>query len=137
MAEVEAPELDELHRPPSPQDMGRLQFSTLLYYLHETNPDNGLVRDKTDANAPASIAAIGMALATLPVIVERGIIIRPFAAKIARRRLRFLIDCRQGPEPDASGYKGFFYHFSISRPAGASGTASCRPSIRRFCSPGR
>ncbi len=111
MAEVEAPELDELHRPPSPQDMGRLQFSTLLYYLHETNPDNGLVRDKTDANAPASIAAIGMALATLPVIVERGIIIRPFAAKIARRRLRFLIDCRQGPEPDASGYKGFFYHF--------------------------
>jgi len=111
MAEVEAPELDELHRPPSEQDMRRLQFSTLLYYLHETNPDNGLVRDKTDPGAPASIAAIGMALATLPVIVERGVIIRPFAAKIARRRLRFLLECPQGPEPDQSGYKGFFYHF--------------------------
>ena len=88
--------------------MRRLQFSTLLYYLHETNPDNGLVRDKTDADAPASIAAIGMALATIPVIVERGIIIRPFAAKIARRRLRFLIDCRQGPEPDAIRLQGIF-----------------------------
>jgi hypothetical protein len=36
---------------------------------------------------------------------------RPFAAKIARRRLRYLHDLPQGPEPDASGYKGFFYHF--------------------------
>ena len=111
MEQVEVAELDELYRPPSEEDQRRLQFSTLLYYLHETNPDNGLVRDKTDPGAPASIAAIGMALATIPVIVERGVIIRPFAAKIARRRLRFLLDCPQGPEPDASGYKGFFYHF--------------------------
>ena len=115
MAEVEAPDLDELHRPPSEEDIRRLQFSTLLYYLHETNPDNGLVRDKTDANAPASIAAIGMALATLPVIVERGIIIRPFAAKIARRRLRFLIDCPQGPEPDAIRLQGIFLPLSRYR----------------------
>jgi hypothetical protein len=47
----------------------------------------------------------------LPVIAERGVLFRPFAAKIARRRLRFLHDLRQGPEPDAAGYKGFFYHF--------------------------
>ncbi|HEY1858761.1 MAG TPA: glucoamylase family protein [Gemmataceae bacterium] len=102
---------DDLSRPPSNEDLGRLQFTTLLYYLHETNPDNGLVRDKTQPNAPVSIAAVGMALATIPVIVERGIIIRQFAAKIARRRLQFLCDCPQGPEPNASGYKGFFYHF--------------------------
>ena len=101
----------ELDRLPTDQDLARLQFSTLLYYLHETNPDNGLVRDKTEPNAPASIAAIGMALATIPVIVERGVVIREFAAKIARKRLRYLVECPQGPEPDASGYKGFFYHF--------------------------
>jgi hypothetical protein len=53
----------ELDRLPTDQDLARLQFSTLLYYLHETNPDNGLVRDKTEPNAPASIAAMGMALA--------------------------------------------------------------------------
>ncbi|SOC45663.1 hypothetical protein SAMN05892877_11748 [Rhizobium subbaraonis] len=101
----------ELKRMPTEQDLGRLQFTTILYYLHCTNPDNGLVRDKTQPDAPASIAAIGMALATIPVLVERGIIIRKFAAKIARRRLEFLLDLPQGPEPDASGYKGFFYHF--------------------------
>jgi hypothetical protein len=92
-------------------DLDRLQWTTLLYYLHETNPDNGLVRDKTDPAAPCSIAAMGMALATLPVVSERGVLFRPFAAKIARRRLQFLHDLPQGPEPDASGYKGFFYHF--------------------------
>jgi hypothetical protein len=101
----------ELNRLPTLEDFRRLQFSTLLYYLHETNPDNGLVRDKTEPTTPASIAAIGMALATVPVIVERGIIIRKFAAKLTRRRLRYLLELPQGPEPDASGYKGFFYHF--------------------------
>jgi hypothetical protein len=25
------------------RDLGLLQLTTLLYYLHETNPDNGLV----------------------------------------------------------------------------------------------
>ncbi len=101
----------KLTRMPTDQDLGRLQFTTLLYYLHCTNPDNGLVRDKTEPNAPASIAAIGMALAALPVVVERGVLIREFAAKIARKKLAFLLACPQGPEPDASGYKGFFYHF--------------------------
>ncbi|NLS06428.1 hypothetical protein HGP14_24275 [Rhizobium sp. P32RR-XVIII] len=96
---------------PSDQDLARLQLMTLLYYLQCTNPDNGLVRDKTQDGAPASIAAVGMALATIPVVVERGVIIREFAVKIARRRLEFLMRCHQGPEPDASGYKGFFYHF--------------------------
>jgi hypothetical protein len=37
--------------------------------------------------------------------------IREFAAKITRKRLRFLKNCPQGPEPDASGYRGFYYHF--------------------------
>src|SRR6186997_326678 len=91
--------------------LGLLQLSTVLYYLHESNPDNGLVRDKTDSTAPVSIAACGMALATIPVIVERGVMYREFAAKITLKRLRYLLACPQGPEPDASGYKGFFYHF--------------------------
>jgi len=100
-----------LDRLPTDQDLERLQFTTLLYYLQCTNSDNGLVRDKTEPSAPSSIAAIGMALATIPVVVERGVVIREFAAKITRRRLRFLMECPQGPEPDASGYRGFFYHF--------------------------
>jgi len=100
-----------LGRPLTDKDLGMLQFTTVLYYLHETNPDNGLVRDKTDPRAPVSIAAVGMALATIPVVVERGVLFRDFAAKITLKRLRYLLQCPQGPEPDASGYKGFFYHF--------------------------
>ncbi len=105
------PSLEAQDRLPTDLDLDRLQWTTLLYDLHETNPDNGLVRDKTDPVAPCSIAAVGMALATLPVVVERGVLYRPFAAKVARRRLQFLYDLPQGPEPDTSGYKGFFYHF--------------------------
>ncbi len=102
---------EERGRLPKNEDLERLQWTTILYYLHETNPDNGLVRDKTDPAAPCSIAAVGMSLATLPVAVERGVFFRPFAAKMARRKLLYLHDLPQGPEPDDSGYKGFFYHF--------------------------
>src|ERR1044072_6830483 len=103
--------IDALDQLPFDEILGLLQFETVLYYLHETNPDNGLVRDKTDPNAPVSIAAVGMALATIPVVIERGVLFRDFAAKITRKRLRYLLECPQGPEPDATGYKGFFYHF--------------------------
>src|SRR5262245_64100061 len=107
----QAPSENSLNRHPTDEELLRLQRTTVLYYLHETNPDNGLVRDKTDPDAPCSIAAVGLALASFPVIVERGVVIRKFAAKMARRRLRSLLDLPQGPEPDAAGYKGFFYHF--------------------------
>lgn len=108
----ETPAIDvDLGRPLAAQDLGLLQLTTLLYYLHETNPENGLVRDKTLPDAPASIAATGMAMATIPVLVERGVFARDYAAKITLKRLRYLAQAPQGPEPDASGYKGFFYHF--------------------------
>jgi hypothetical protein len=92
-------------------ELNRLQLTTLQYYLHEVNPANGLVRDKTDKTAPASIAAVGLALASIPVLVERGIISREFAPEIALKRLRFFRDAPHGPESDATGYKGFYYHF--------------------------
>ena len=78
---------DDLHRLPTDQDLNRLQRTTVLYYLHETNPDNGLVRDKTHPDIPCSIAAVGMALATAPVIVERRILPRDFMAKRQRQRM--------------------------------------------------
>ncbi len=102
---------DDFNRPLTEKDLGLLQLSTVLYYLRETNPDNGLVRDKTDPTAPVSIAAVGMAMATVPIIVERGVMYRNFAAKVTLKRLRYLLACPQGPEHDASGYQGFFYHF--------------------------
>src|SRR5262245_42417627 len=108
---VHAPTGDDLDQQPTEEELRRLQRTTVLYYLHETNPDNGLVRDKTHPDAPSSIAAVGLALASFPIIVERGVVIHKYPAKMARRRLRSLHDIPQGPEHDAAGYKGVFYHF--------------------------
>ena len=104
---ADTPNTDETSylTPDQELELGLLQLTTVLYYLHETNPDNELVRDKTDPAAPVSIAAVGMALATIPLVVERGVLYREFAAKITLRRLSYLLQCPQGPEPDASGYK--------------------------------
>jgi hypothetical protein len=88
-----------------------LQWVSLIYYLRETNRENGLVADKTMPGSPSSIAAVGLSLATAPVVVEREILTREEASRIVLRKLRFFRDSPQGPEPDATGYKGFYYHF--------------------------
>src|SRR6516225_10905149 len=95
----------------SDEDWGRLQLTTLQYYLHESNPANGLIRDKTDGKSPSSIAATGCGLATIPVLVERGVISREFAPELVLKRLRFFRDSLQGPQSDSTGYRGFYYHF--------------------------
>ena len=92
-------------------ELQKLQRETFGYFLHETNPANGLVIDKTMANWPASIAATGLALACYPVSVERGFMSRAAAVERTLATLRFFWNSPQGPEPDATGYKGFYYHF--------------------------
>src|SRR4051812_34799180 len=108
---ADTPPADDLHRLPTDDELGRLQWTTVEYYLKESNPVNGLVRDKTEPSAPCSIASVGMALATYPVGVERGVIPRELGATITLKRLRFFRDSPQGPEPDATGHHGFYYHF--------------------------
>jgi hypothetical protein len=98
-------------RPAVEDELESLQRETLRYFLRETNPRNGLVLDKTAPDWPASIAATGLALAAYPVAVERGLITRTAAIEIALATLRFFWNSRQGPEPDATGYHGFYYHF--------------------------
>jgi hypothetical protein len=89
----------------------KIQREAFSYFLHETNPANGLVIDKTARNWPASITATGFALASYPVGVERGFISRASAIARTLATLRFFWNSPQGPEPDATGYNGFFYHF--------------------------
>jgi hypothetical protein len=98
-------------RPISKAELETLQRDTFNYFIHEVNPANGLIRDKTEANWPASIAATGLALAAYPVGVERGFWIRSAAVERTLTTLRFFWNSPQGPEPDATGYKGFYYHF--------------------------
>ena len=95
----------------SAADLAELQRETFDYFLNETNPANGLVRDKTEQNWPASIAGTGLALACYPVAVERGFMTRPAAVARTLTPLRFFWSSPHGPEPDATGHRGFYYHF--------------------------
>lgn len=92
-------------------ELEKLQSESFDYFLHETNLANGLILDKTSDNWPASIAATGVALASYPVAVERGFMSRTAAIERTLTTLRFFWNSPQGPEPDATGYKGFYYHF--------------------------
>lgn len=88
-----------------------LQRDTFAYFLHEANPENGLIRDKTKKSWPASIAATGLALAAYPIGVKRRLMTHAAAVTRTLATLRFLATSAQSPEPDATGYRGFYYHF--------------------------
>ncbi len=92
-------------------ELEKLQHESFNYFLHESNPANGLVIDKTAADWPASIAATGLGLACYPVAVERGFMPRAAAAERTLTTLRFFWNSPQGSEPNATGYQGFYYHF--------------------------
>ena len=88
-----------------------LQRSSFEYFVNECGPDNGLILDKTAAGWPASIAASGMGLTAYLVGVKLGFIDRADAVRRTLKMLRFLAASPQGNAPDATGYKGFYYHF--------------------------
>jgi hypothetical protein len=92
-------------------ELDMLQRESFRYFMHETNLKNGLVIDKCEPGWPASIAAVGLALAAYPVAVERGFITRAAAVARVLTTLRFFWNSPHGPEPDATGYRGFYYHF--------------------------
>ena len=88
-----------------------LQWQTFEYFLNETNPVNGLVADKTRSDWPASIAATGLALSSYPIGVECGFLSRTEAIETTLTTLRFFHKSEQSSDPEATGYKGFYYHF--------------------------
>jgi len=93
-----------------PDNILELQQSAFRYFLDYTNAKNGLVADNTGANSPCSIAAMGLGLSCQPVAVKNGWLKRADAAERVLTALRFFEQSPQGPEPDGTGYKGFYYH---------------------------
>lgn len=91
--------------------LGVLQKRTFSYFLNQFSERTGLIADKTQPAAPASIAATGMGLSCYVVGVERGYMTRAEAIRRALKVLKFLYFSQQGTESDATGYKGFYYHF--------------------------
>ena len=91
--------------------LDRLQRDAFSYFMKEVNPANGLVKDCTRPGFPSSIAVVGLALAAYTLGVERGLVSRTEAVERTLSTLRFFWNSPQGIEPDATGYKGFYYHF--------------------------
>jgi hypothetical protein len=88
-----------------------LQRAAVGYFLQQVNPANGLVADTSREHSPASIAVVGFALSTYPVAVERGWMTRTEAISRSLAALRFFWGSDQSGSSEATGYKGFYYHF--------------------------
>ena len=91
--------------------LDRLQRAAFGYFLEQYNPANGLVPDRSAAGPVCSIAAVGFALSSYPVGVERRWMTREDAVQRTLSTLHFFLNSAQNDAPDATGYKGFYYHF--------------------------
>ena len=88
-----------------------LQAETFKYFVNEINLDNGLIADKTQPGSPSSIAAVGLGLSSYIAAVERGLIRKDDAIERTLSVLKFFYSSEQSMGPDATGYKGFYYHY--------------------------
>src|ERR1700689_4642078 len=88
-----------------------LERAAFGYFLSQYNPANGLVADRSVTGSPCSIAVVGLALSSYPIAVERRWMTRDEAVEGTLVALRFFLNSPQSEAPEATGYKGFYYHF--------------------------
>ncbi len=96
---------------PDTEMIDLLQRETFGYFMKEVSEQTALTADKSQPGSPSSIAAVGMGLSCYVVGIERGYISRDEAIKRTLAVLKFFSTSHQGTEVDATGYKGFYYHF--------------------------
>ena len=89
----------------------QLQRAAFSYLIDYANEDTGLVADTSRAGSPCSIAVVGFALSCYPIAVQNGWLSRADAAGRTLKVLRFFLRSTQSDASDATGYKGFYYHF--------------------------
>jgi hypothetical protein len=90
---------------------GRLQRGAFDYVSRYTNSATGLVADTSRPGSPCSIAVVGFALSCQVIAAARGWRSRGSAARAVLATLEFLWNSDQGSGVDATGHKGFYYHF--------------------------
>ena len=88
-----------------------IQLKTFAYFINEHDEAFGIVKDRAASWAPASIASTGFGLACFAIGAERQYISRDEAAKITLKIMRFFAYSNQSADTNATGYKGFYYHF--------------------------
>ncbi|MCK9206474.1 MAG: hypothetical protein M0P66_05115 [Salinivirgaceae bacterium] len=88
-----------------------IQYKTFQFFLNEHHPEKGIVKDRAASWAPASIASTGFGIPSFAIGAERQWITREQAAEITLQILDFFTKSVQSPDTNATGYKGFYYHF--------------------------
>ncbi|MEN2983817.1 MAG: glucoamylase family protein [Dictyoglomaceae bacterium] len=85
--------------------LDEIQKKTFRYFWEEVNPENGLIKDRSTADSPSSIAAVGFGLTAIPIGIERGWITKTEGYN------RVLTTLKSFAEGKVEGKNGFFYHF--------------------------
>jgi len=91
--------------------IARVQHAAFSYLLDYANTESGLVADTSRRGSPCSVAVVGFALSCYPIAIRNGWLSRADAAVRTLKVLRFFSQSTQSEKPDATGYKGFYYHF--------------------------
>lgn len=91
--------------------LDRIARLTFNYFDCGMHPLTGLVPDSTKPGAPATVAGSGHALACYAVGAERGYVTRAHAIERTLTILRFFRDSEQSERRDATGCRGFYFHF--------------------------
>jgi len=95
-----------------PLTLDRLQEDTFQYFWETTDSKTGLAPDRYPTDSPASIAAIGFALTSYAIGVERQYITHEQAVERTLSTLKFLWELPLGPDDKGTaGHQGFYYHF--------------------------
>ncbi len=89
-----------------------LQHRTFNYFWECVDPKTGLTPDRYPSLTFSSTAAIGFALTTYGIGVERQYISREAAADRVLTTIRYLYNLPQGDAMMGNaGYRGFYFHF--------------------------
>jgi len=89
-----------------------LQRTAFNYFWYQANPVNGLIRDRSQAGSPCSIAAQGFGITAICIGIEHGWVSREAGRARIKLGMQTLWNGAQGPGASGvNGYKGLFYHF--------------------------
>jgi hypothetical protein len=89
----------------------RLFAESYAFFEKEAKSPIGLIPDSTAEGSPCSIAAVGLAMTAHVAATHRGVTSRATAIREVLESLRFFSAAPQSRARDATGYRGFFYHF--------------------------
>lgn len=84
--------------------LDRIQYDSILYFVKEMNPANGLIKDSSRPGSPSSVAAVGFGLTSICIGESRGWIDKSDAYDLVLKILKTFRDT-------VPNERGFFYHF--------------------------